>query len=100
MDFPFLGFGVGLRHCHHDIFLQKKYKDISWVEAITENYLAWEDGSLLRPLLTLEKIRENLPVALHGVSLSIGSADKLDFSYLKRLRELSERIAPCWISDH
>jgi uncharacterized protein len=48
----------------------------------------------------LEKVRARLPVVLHGVSLSIGSADSLDRGYLARLRELIHRIEPAWVSDH
>lgn len=91
---------MGLRHAHFDVFLGKKYRAVSWVEALTENFLAWEDETYRRPFSVLEKIRQDLPVALHGVSLSIGSADRLNHSYLKRLKNLSERISPCWISDH
>lgn len=53
-----------------------------------------------RPLYVLEKIRERYPVVMHGVSLSIGSTDPLDKGYLKRLKDLAERIQPAWISDH
>lgn len=99
-EFPFLGFGVGLRHKHFDDVLRKQYRDISWVEAITENFLPWEDEIYRKPISVLEKIREDLPVALHGVSLSIGSADPLNHKYLRRLKSLAQRISPCWISDH
>jgi uncharacterized protein (UPF0276 family) len=37
---------------------------------------------------------------MHGVSLSIGSADPLDTSYLDKLAELAARVKPVWISDH
>jgi len=48
----------------------------------------------------LERIRATHPVALHGVSLSIGGSDPLDRDYLRKLRALSERVEPIWISDH
>jgi len=98
--FPNLGFGVGLRHCHFDVFLKREHGSIAWVEALTENYISWEDEKYRRPYTTLMKIRENLPVVLHGVSLSIGSADPLDRGYLKRLKDLASRVQPQWISDH
>lgn len=53
-----------------------------------------------RPLDTLDRIRALYPVAMHGVSMSIGSADGLSADYLQRLRALADRIEPLWISDH
>lgn len=98
--FPDLGFGVGLRHRHFQNFLKGDYGSVEWVEALTENYLPWEDGRLRCPFSTLMKIRENLPVVLHGVSLSIGSVDPVDEGYVKRLKDLAERVQPVWLSDH
>ncbi len=37
---------------------------------------------------------------MHGVSLSIGSTDPLNFEYLKQVKSLAHRIEPAWISDH
>jgi len=45
-------------------------------------------------------VRESYPVVMHGVSLSIGSVDPLDFHYLGRLKALADRVEPEWISDH
>lgn len=97
---PCLGVGVGLRPPHYDTFLTAPPPDVSWVEVISENFLAWEDGSTGRPLQILEKIRTSFPVVLHGVSLNIGSTDPLNRSYLRRLRELIRRVEPAWVSDH
>jgi uncharacterized protein (UPF0276 family) len=93
--YDYLGFGLGLRPVHYlDILAQKP--DVDWFEAITEDYLVAGGNRLYY----LEKIRENYPVALHGVSLSIGSCDPIDWDYLKKLKNLAKRIKPCWISDH
>lgn len=100
LGLPFLGFGAGLRHCHFPDFLEKKNQEIQWVEALTENYLPWEDEVSRRPFQTLEKIRQDLPVAFHGVSLSIGSVDPLRPSYLKRWKDLIQHFEPVWVSDH
>jgi uncharacterized protein (UPF0276 family) len=48
----------------------------------------------------LELIREDYPVALHGVSLSIASSEGLRQNYLDNLRDLVKRIDPFIISDH
>ena len=62
-----------------------------------------------RPLSVLETVRTDHPVALHGVSLSIGArpeASKLAAflaeraRYLSRLRALADRIDPFLVSDH
>ncbi|MEY4066531.1 MAG: hypothetical protein RIR26_2739 [Pseudomonadota bacterium] len=95
-----LGVGVGLRPTHFPYFLSQK-PQVEWVEIISENFMGLRSMGLGgRPLVVLEKIRQDLQVAMHGVSLSIGSADALDTVYLKRLKELAERIEPFIISDH
>jgi uncharacterized protein (UPF0276 family) len=94
-DWPRLGFGVGLRAEHYEDVLAGA-KGADWFEVITENYI----GTRGRPLAVLECVRRDHPVALHGVSLSIGSADPLDRRYLKALKDLVDRIEPALISDH
>src|SRR5579864_5601368 len=93
---PFLGFGLGLRTEHYEEILRHPTPIVDWFEIITENYLV-EGG---KPLHYLDKIRENYPLVMHGVSLSIGSTDPLDFNYLKQVKELANRVEPFWISDH
>jgi uncharacterized protein len=93
-QFP-LGFGVGLRAEHYDDILAGPRR-CDWFEAITENYI--DTGG--RPLHILEEVRRDHPVALHGVALSIGSADPLNPHYLQRLRTLVQRIEPALVTDH
>ena len=90
-----LGHGIGLRSRHYGRFLEER-PAVDWVEAISENHLA--PGG--RPNAVLEKVRRDLPVVLHGVSLAVGSVDPLDAQYLKALRELVRRIEPAYVSDH
>jgi len=92
---PRLGFGAGLRAEHYEDVLAAPGR-LDWFEAITENYIDTEG----RPLATLERVRRDHPIALHGVALNIGSADALDETYLARLRALCERIEPAIVSDH
>ncbi len=94
-EWPCLGFGVGLRAEHYDDVLDGP-RGVDWFEAITENYM----DSRGRPLHVLERVRGDYPVALHGVSLSIGSADPLDGNYLRQLRTLVERVEPALVTDH
>lgn len=92
---PYLGFGLGLRSEHYQEIIEKKPK-IDWFEIITENYLI--PGG--KPLYFLDKIRQNYPMVMHGVSLSLGSVDELNLNYLADVKKLAERVEPQWISDH
>lgn len=89
------GFGLGLRPAHYEAILQHSPR-VDWFEAISENYMV--PGG--KPLYYLDLIRERHPIALHGVSLSIGSTDPLDFAYIKALRTLINRVHPVRVSDH
>ena len=91
----YLGFGLGLRTDHYEEVLAHT-PPIDWFEIITENYLV--PGG--KPLYFLDKIRQNYPMVMHGVSLSLGSSDPLDWVYLRQVKELAARIEPAWISDH
>lgn len=91
----FEGFGLGLRPQHYDDFLNGDVA-LDFVEVISENFMI--DGG--RPLVMLEHVRDRCPVALHGVSLSIGSADGLNPEHLCRLKALADWIDPLWVSDH
>lgn len=95
MEFPFLGFGVGLRPKHYPEILEV-YPAADWFEIISENFMV--PGG--RPLHVLETIRGHYPIALHGVSLSIGSTDPLNPDYLRQLSGLARRFEPAWVSDH
>ncbi|MCB0348950.1 MAG: DUF692 domain-containing protein [Bdellovibrionales bacterium] len=97
--FPFLGFGLGLRNKHFKEILATTPK-VDWFEAITENYLGLSDTSASDSIEELLKIRQNYPICLHGVSLSIGSADALNANYLKKWKSLIDIIEPEWVSDH
>jgi uncharacterized protein (UPF0276 family) len=90
-----LGFGLGLRTAHYNAILDDK-PTIDWFEILTENYLV--PGG--KPHYYLEKIREHYPMTMHGVSMSIGSSDPLDWDYLTQVKTLAQRIEPAWISDH
>jgi uncharacterized protein (UPF0276 family) len=96
----FLGFGAGLRAPHYSDVLSGRVLEVDWFEAISENYLGYGEEPAGRPLETLLKVRQNFPIVLHGVSLSIGGTDPFDRGYLKSLRKLYEIVDPAWVSDH
>jgi uncharacterized protein (UPF0276 family) len=93
-DFPFLGHGIGLRPKHYRSVLDGARAD--WFEVISENFMM--PGG--RPLAVLEQVRAESPIVLHGVSLSIGSTDPLNETYLDALAALAGRFEPAWLSDH
>ena len=94
-EFPFLGFGVGLRREHYNYVLDES-PPIDWFEVVSENFMV--PGG--RPLQVLNRVRERYPIVLHGVSMSLGSTDPLDRKYLAGLRDLARRFDPAWVSDH
>ena len=88
-------FGLGLRHEHYEEIAANPGK-VSWFEALSENYMV-AGGNALH---WLGRIRRDYPVAMHGVSMSIGSIDPLDSAYLADLKTLIDRVQPMWVSDH
>ena len=92
---PYLGYGLGLRKEHYETVLAE-HPPVDWFEIISENYMV--AGG--KPHYYLDRIREHYPLVMHGVSLSIGGTDPLDREYLIRLKALTERVEPAWISDH
>ena len=92
---PYLGYGLGLRVEYYQELLDRPHS-VDWLEIVSENYMV--PGGL--PLVWLERFRARFPLAMHGVSLSIGGTDPLDEGYLARLDALARRIEPAWVSDH
>lgn len=92
---PSPGFGLGLRPVHYPDFLGAPQR-VDWLEIISDNYLV--PGG--KPLAMLDAVLARYPVAMHGVSLSIGSTDGIDRQYLDDLGKLARRVQPLWISDH
>jgi uncharacterized protein len=93
--FPDLGIGIGLRTVHFGTILGQ-YPKVDWFEVLSENFM--DTGG--RPLYVLDQVAERYPVALHGVSLSIGSTDPLNLDHLRKLKALAERTKAHWVSDH
>ena len=89
------GFGLGLREPHYAWTLQNQ-PHLDWFEAVTENFI----GSGGKPRRCLEQIRNDYPVALHGVGLSIASLDRPNRQYLDDLRQLASEIDAVCVSDH
>jgi hypothetical protein len=86
--------GIGLRFQHHQAVLDA-HPDVAWMEVHTENYMG--GGSAIR---CLEAFRRDIPISLHGVGLSLGSAEGLDQAHLDRIWQVAERIEPDLMSEH
>ncbi len=86
--------GIGLRHPHLREILEGRPK-LAWLEVHSENYMVGGP-----PRHHLESLRADYPISLHGVGLSLGSAEPLDAEHLRRLRELTDRIEPGLVSEH
>ena len=89
------GFGLGLRTQHYADFLADR-QPLDWLEIITDNFLV-EGG---KPLVMLDSVRRDYPMAMHGVAMSIGDAGGVDMDYLRKVKALADRIQPLWVSDH
>jgi uncharacterized protein (UPF0276 family) len=92
---PNLGLGVGLRNQHFP-YLMSHDPEVEWFEIISENFI--DNFGYARRVL--ERVAAVRPVVMHGVSLSVGSTDPLDWDYLKDLKALAEFVRPAWVSDH
>jgi uncharacterized protein len=90
-----LGLGLGLRTVHFPYILEH-HPPVDWFEIISENFM--DSGG--RPRYVLEQIAERYTIVMHGVSLSIGSTDPLNFEYLEKLKRLADAVKPRWVSDH
>ncbi len=87
--------GVGLRAPHYQAILAKK-PSLGFLEVHSENFFG--DGG--QPLKYLHAFREIYPLSLHGVGLSIGSADAVNLNHLQKLKRLADAIEPALISEH
>jgi uncharacterized protein (UPF0276 family) len=87
--------GIGLRAPHVREVLATR-PPVAWFEVHSENYYA--DGG--PALAALDRIRADYPLSLHGVGLSLGSADSLDRAHVAKLRRLIARTEPALVSEH
>jgi len=91
--------GVGLKPQHYGDILSRDPHDkspIGWFEVHTENYM----GAGGPPHFYLEKIRRDYPLSMHGVGLSLGTADGLDLDHLRGVKSAVDRYQPALVSEH
>jgi uncharacterized protein len=90
--------GAGLRHQHFPYLLSesKPATKIKWFEIISENFI----NTRGLPFERMMKVRQDYPISMHGVSLSLGLEDELDLTYLNKVRDLVRIVEPILLSDH
>jgi hypothetical protein len=86
--------GIGLRAPHVREIAETR-PALGWLEVHAENYMGGGPA-----IASLERLRRDYPIAVHGVGLSLGSAGGLDPRHLERLAQLVARIEPAIVSEH
>lgn len=92
---PRLGVGLGYRLPLHDDIMANADR-IDFLEFISDQYLYASAEKLDR----LTALKERFPLIPHGIGMSVGTADRIDDSYLGRLSALTDRVQAPWFSDH
>ena len=82
------GSGIGLRWPHVAEVVATR-PAVGWMEVHAENYMG---GGLA--IETLERLRRDYPLSIHGVGLSLGTAEGLDAAHLERFATLIDRVQP------
>ncbi|MGS2718424.1 MNIO family bufferin maturase [Eionea flava] len=89
------GVGIGLKPQHYDEILNT-LPALDWFEVHPENYMG--DGGL--PHKYLREITEHYPLSMHGVGLSLGSANGVNDEHLMALKKVVNRYQPAQVSEH
>ncbi|MFM5143359.1 DUF692 domain-containing protein [Aeromonas veronii] len=87
--------GIGLRTPHYDE-IRQTLSAVGWLEVHSENYFERHSQGFQ----VLAELAQHYPVSLHGVGMSLGSADPLDPHHLQQLSTLAAAIKPVRISEH
>lgn len=86
--------GIGLRGPHLAQILKQR-PSAGWLEVHAENYMNASPATA-----ALEQVRKNYTLSIHGVGLSLGSAQGVDQDHLLRLKSLCDRFQPAMVSEH
>lgn len=89
------GVGIGLRRNHYDALLETG-RQIDWLEYVPENFV-FQGGFRRR---AFDACCSRFPLVAHGVSLSVGGPDPLNFEFLKGVKELLRQANASYFSDH
>ena len=89
------GTGIGLRQPHYREVFERR-PALAFLEVHSENFFL-EGGASMH---ALERARAAYPISLHGVGLSLASADELAETHLAKLKRLVDRVEPALVSEH
>ncbi|HEY4065630.1 MAG TPA: DUF692 domain-containing protein [Burkholderiaceae bacterium] len=92
---PDASIGIGLRQPHYRELFERR-PALGFLEVHSENFFL-DGGAAMH---ALERARAAYPVSLHGVGLSLGSADALAEAHLAKLKRLVDRVEPALVSEH
>jgi uncharacterized protein len=87
--------GIGLRSPHYRALLDT-LPPLAFLEVHSENFFG-EGG---QPHSFLAQLRQHYALSLHGVGLSLGTADELSLIHLTKLKKLIARYEPTLVSEH
>ncbi|KQX53881.1 hypothetical protein ASE71_21670 [Ensifer sp. Root954] len=87
--------GTSFKHQHLQAILADDACG-GFFEIHAENYM----GAGGPPHAALARIRQDFPVSLHGVCMSIGGPQPLDKAHLGRFKALVDRYEPALVSEH
>lgn len=87
--------GIGFRQPHYRALLETA-PQLDFLEVHSENFFA--EGGASRSVL--ERARQHYPISLHGVGLSLGSAEELALAHLSKLQKLVDWVDPVLVSEH
>lgn len=87
--------GAGFKHEHLGDILRDD-DGVGFFEVHAENFMG--DGGA--PHAALTKLREDYPVFLHGVGMSLGGETPLNREHLQRFRQVADRYEPMIVSEH
>lgn len=88
--------GIGFRKDFAEEFLAGSVLQPSFVELAPENWM--NIGGFWKK--KLNELAEKYPIICHGLSLSIGSPDKLDFDFLKKVKNFLNDYEVQVYSEH
>lgn len=86
--------GIGLRSPHVDL-MRSRRPPCGFLEVHAENYLADAPA-----LAALHDLRRDYPVSVHGVGLSLASAERPDAEHLAAVASLAREVDALFVSDH
>ncbi len=92
---PALSAGIGLKN-QHFMEAARNPNAVDFFEVHAENFM----GAGGPPHHWLTQIRDQAPLSLHGVCLSIGGRERLDRDHLHRLAEIVDVYQPSLVSEH